>query len=92
MRHRARSDDNQQALIDAARQIGAYVFDVHRLGTGFVDLVVAHQGKTYLVEVKNGQGRLTPAEQKFHYQMAEAGVETYVWRDVSDVVRDLRAT
>jgi len=89
MRFAAKSDTNQLGLMDAARQMGAYVFDVHRLGAGFVDLVVAYQGRTLLVEVKHGKGKLTAAERDFHNEMSQAGVKIYIWHDVVDVVRDL---
>lgn len=67
----AKADANQAEIVQALRDIGAYVFVSHTLGRGFPDLVVGYRGKTYLIEVKDGnkppsQTRLTEDEQRFH--------------------------
>lgn len=40
-------------------------FDVHVVGNGFPDLVVAVGGRNFLVEVKTGSGNLTEKEENF---------------------------
>lgn len=59
-------DGNQSAIVRVLRSAGASVTITSMVGGGFVDLVVGLQGKTYLVECKNPDGRgrnsLTPAE------------------------------
>jgi Holliday junction resolvase len=69
MRYAARIDDNQNEIVSALRKAGATVRVVTQ-GGGLPDLLVGYQGKTILMEVKDGNkvpsGRkLTEAEQKF---------------------------
>jgi hypothetical protein len=50
---------------------GALVTDLSRVGGGVGDFLVQHQGKLYLVEVKDGskppsKRKLTPAQKEFH--------------------------
>ena len=71
MRRAARTDDNQQRVIDALRQCGATVCDLSAVGEGCPDLLVGIFGKNFLLEVKDGdkpQSRqnLTPAQHIWH--------------------------
>ena len=50
-------DGNHQAVVDALRDIGAMVRSTAVVGDGFPDLVVGFRGKTFLLEVKNLDGR-----------------------------------
>ena len=64
-------DVNQKAIVTALRKLGYSVAVTSSLGEGFPDLVVAKNGKTILVELKDGskppsQRRLTEHEKKFH--------------------------
>ena len=52
MRRAARTDANQQAIIDALRKVGATVQPLHRQGEGVPDLLVAYRLRNYLIEVK----------------------------------------
>lgn len=68
-----RRDGNHAEIVKAAREVpGVTVFDTADVGKGFVDIVVGYAGRTYLVEIKDGDNqppsktRLTQAEQKFH--------------------------
>ena len=65
MRYAAKTDANQQEIIDDLRKAGACVYPTHRIGGGFPDLVVGIRGANYLLEVKTADGTLTPAERKF---------------------------
>lgn len=69
MRRAARTDANQTQIVEALRVIGATVRVISQ-GEGIPDLLVGFQGKTALLEVKDGRKPpsarvLTPAEQKF---------------------------
>ena len=74
MRRDARTDNNQPAIVKALRAAGCKVHLTHRLGDGFVDLVVwsPFTMRVYLGEVKSPGGELTPAEREFHYEWEEA--------------------
>ena len=69
MRRAARRDNNEPQVIAALREAGAYVKQIN--DEGAFDLLVWHQGRTLLIEVKDGAKppsarALSPAEQKFH--------------------------
>jgi hypothetical protein len=65
-----RIDDNQNEVVAALRKIGAIVRIITQ-GDGLPDLLVGFQGRTYLMELKDGNKppsarKLTEAEEKFH--------------------------
>jgi hypothetical protein len=69
MRYANRIDANQNQIVDALRGAGAYVRIISQ-GDGIPDLLVAYNGYTILMEVKDGDKvpsarKLTAAEQKF---------------------------
>ena len=71
MRTAARVDANQPRVVEVLRGVGASVEPTHMMGRGFPDLVVGFRGRTYLLEVKDGnkppsKRQLTPDEQKWH--------------------------
>lgn len=71
MRRAARIDDNQPQIIAALRKVGAQVQPMHAVGGGFPDLAVGFQGKTFLIEVKDGSKPqwargLTDAQLRWH--------------------------
>lgn len=71
MRRRARTDANQQAVIDALRQAKATVHSLAEIGNGCPDLLVGYNGRTYLMEVKDGtkapsEIRLTVNQVEWH--------------------------
>lgn len=64
-----RVDENQQEIVDALRDAGAIVRVITQ-GEGIPDLLVAYNGHTLLLEVKDGNKppsarKLTTAEEKF---------------------------
>ncbi len=79
-RYAARSDKNQQEIIDALRGVGASVSSIHRAGHGVPDLLVGYRGVTYLMEVKHGNSKLTADERKWHDE----------WRGQVAIVRNVR--
>jgi hypothetical protein len=71
MKYAARADRNQPEIVTALRKIGAKVVPTHTVGQGFPDLVVEYGGRTFLLEIKDGnkppsERRLTEAQEKFH--------------------------
>lgn len=61
LRRAAKSDRNQQAIMDRLRQIGARVIPIKEP----VDLLVGYRGHTVLLEVKAEGGRLTEQQVQF---------------------------
>jgi hypothetical protein len=87
MRRAARRDDNEQAIIKAMREAGAYVKVIN--DEGLFDLLVSYRGKTLLIEVKDGAKppsarRLTEAEQKFHDEWP--GADLYIVNSVEEAI------
>lgn len=63
---RAKVDANQPEIVQALRQVGATVQCLHTVGQGCPDLLVGYHGKNFLLEVKNGNSKLTADEQDWH--------------------------
>jgi len=62
MRYAARVDKNQEKIVAALRNAGAYVWIISLP----VDLLVGYKGHTFLVEVKDGsKKRLTKLQEGF---------------------------
>jgi Holliday junction resolvase len=51
----AKIDANQEQVVDALRAVGATVQTLATVGKGVPDLLVGYQGKTLLLEVKDGR-------------------------------------
>ena len=71
MRRAAKIDANQQQVVEAMRSMGATVHSLAALGGGCPDLLVGYNGRTVLMEVKDGnkppsQTRLTADQLKWH--------------------------
>jgi hypothetical protein len=59
-------DKNQAAVVKALRDYGADVHLLHMVGRGIPDLLVAYEGHTILIEVKDGAHKVfTPEQIKF---------------------------
>ena len=54
MRRAARTDANHEEIVKALRAVGATVQSLACVGHGVPDLLVGYQGKTILMEVKDG--------------------------------------
>ena len=72
-RRAAKVDANQAEIVKELRKAGASVTPTHAAGDGFPDLAVGYQGKTFLLEVKDGNKppsarTLTPPQVKWHGQ------------------------
>jgi hypothetical protein len=71
MRRAAKIDANQTQVVLALQAAGATVQSLAAVGQGVPDLLVGFQGKTLLMEVKDGQKppsarRLTEDQLKWH--------------------------
>jgi hypothetical protein len=59
-------DKNQASVVKALRDNGADVHLLHMVGSGIPDLLVAYEGHTILMEVKDGADKkFTPDQIKF---------------------------
>lgn len=84
MRRAARTDANQNEIVQALRDVGATVAVTSMIGSGFPDIVAGYRGVNYLIEIKDGskppsKRRLTKDEQEFHD----------LWRGAVVVVNDI---
>jgi hypothetical protein len=91
MRRAARRDDNEKEIVFALRKAGAYVTFVDTP----CDLIVGYQGRTIMLEVKDGSKppsarKLTPNEQKFHDDWT--GGELYVVTCIEEALDRLKGS
>lgn len=73
MRRAARTDRNQAEIVEALRKLGASVEVLSGRGDGVPDLLVGHEGRNLLVEVKDGLAKpsartLTSRQVEWHRQ------------------------
>lgn len=66
----SRVDSNQPEIVKAFRELGWSVLHTHTIGSGAPDIIVAKNGFTACIEIKDGakppsQHKLTPDEIKF---------------------------
>jgi len=61
-----RVDGNQGDIVEALRAVGAAVQDLHELGRGVPDILVAHNGRLLLMEIKMPGCKLNEREQRWH--------------------------
>lgn len=89
MRVASRIDTNQPTIVRALRQMGARVLVLSMVGHGCPDLLILFRQKLALVELKDGaksasRRRLTPDEQQWHEEWADAPL--YVVATVDEAV------
>ena len=63
-RRAAKRDGNEARIIQVLRDLGATVQQLNDANAP--DLLVGHAGKTFLLEVKNKGGKLTPGQAQWH--------------------------
>jgi hypothetical protein len=85
-RYAAKVDANQPAIVQAFRERGCSVKHLHRMGEGCPDLVVALDGVTALVEIKQGKGKLNDAQWEFYTTWPGL---MFVVRTIRDVERSI---
>jgi hypothetical protein len=87
-------DQNQPAIVQAMRSVGAKVEHSHQIGGGFPDLIVWAKGRTFLVEVKMPGEKLNKQQVEFvaawpgelhvvHNEAEAVKAVTGVWDDVA---------
>lgn len=86
MRRANKIDRNQPELDDIAREIGAHVIDMTGDGKIGFDRLYIYQGKTYIVEVKDGMKRvsqrvLTETEADQMQEIEKRGVRYHIIED-----------
>jgi hypothetical protein len=79
----AKVDNTHKAVVEALRAYGWRVKDCSRVGGDFPDLVIAKAGRTILVEVKSGRGKLSDGQHQF---LMDWPGETWVVWNLNDVV------
>ena len=79
MRHRAKVDTNQGAIVAALRSCSWTVVSLADVGCGVPDLLVGAAGRNILLEVKSQRGLLNAAQRDWHDG----------WRGQVMVVRDI---
>lgn len=82
-RYAKRRDKNERELIDVARAMGVLVKQAPPL-----DLWAYIGGKWVPVEVKDGNAKLTEAEQRFIDECHAKNAPYRIWREVDDIVKD----
>lgn len=66
MRRAAKVDANQEQVVSALRAAGASVQSLAPIGKGCPDLLVAFRGQMYLMEIKQGKGKVNELQTKWH--------------------------
>ena len=71
MRKRAKLDENHHEIVATLRKCGATVVSLAAVGAGVPDLLVGWNGRTCLLEIKDGskppsQRKLTEDQMRFH--------------------------
>lgn len=67
IRHWDRRDKNQAPIVEALRKAGAVVWEIRSTGArrGLPDLMCGYAGRTWLLEVKQPGGKLSPEQERF---------------------------
>lgn len=87
-RHAKKRDTNEQQIIQALSQMGAYVEELS--GAGLPDTLIHHAGHVYRVEIKGAKRGLTRAQVERFALAAAAGVDTFILRSTNDAFMLLR--
>lgn len=61
-----RVDSNQKEIVNSLREAGYSVQHLHSVGAGCPDILVGINGINILIEIKEGDGKLTPAQVVWH--------------------------
>jgi len=92
LRKHGKVDSNQREIVAALRQCGAFVQSVADIGNGCPDLIVAYHARVFLVEVKDGQGKLTADEAAWIAECERiGGVAVHIVRSAEDALRVIGA-
>lgn len=61
-----RTDKNQKDIVNGLRRVGYVVQHLHSVGAGCPDILVGAEGLNILIEIKDGDGKLTPDQVVWH--------------------------
>jgi len=80
----------RESLIEAhltrlVKQAGGMCIKTLSPTAGWPDRAVIHQGKTYWIEVKQSNGKLSAIQEWTHDEMSKRGVDVYVLWSLNDV-------
>lgn len=90
MRRAAKIDRNQPEIVKALRKAGAVVKHVHQVKKLF-DIIVCYQGKTYCVEIKDGElppssRKLKEGEQECKDDFESVGVKYWIINSIDEAL------
>ena len=88
MGYAKRVDLNHQEIRDGLRQAGFVVKDLSRCGEGVPDLLVRGDFRIVMLEIKNGNAKLTDAEKEFHELFHGNGI--YIVRTLEQALEVMR--
>ena len=87
-RFAAKTDAAHAEIRDGLRDLGYEVWDCHKYGSGFPDLLVLVNGEFNLLEIKSKYGTLKPREQDFFARFSGPG-RAYVVKSLEDAIECL---
>lgn len=95
MRTAAKVDANQGGVVKALRGVGADVQQIHAIGKGCPDLLVAFRGQWFVAELKDGakppsERKLTPHEEAWHERFNHHA-PVQIWETEEDALRGIGA-
>ena len=85
---KARVDLNQRAIVKQLRAIGCSVLHLHAVGDGCPDICVGYRGRNYLLEIKNGAGKLTDKQVEFFKEWRGAAYIVRTFEQAQEVIID----
>lgn len=88
MRRAAKVDANQDAIVSALRAAGASVQSLASIGKGCPDLLVARAGGMWLMELKQGRGKVNELQSKWHIEWC---APVFVVREPDEALRVIGA-
>ena len=92
MRKHGRTDGNQREIVSALRAAGCFVQSVADVGNGCPDLIVAYHGRVFMMEIKDGAGKLTADEAAWVAEFERiGGVAVHIVRSAEDALRVIGA-
>ncbi len=86
-RFAAKTDKEHATIRDSLREAGYRVWDCHKYGSGFPDLLVGGGENFYLLEVKSKYGKLKPKEQDFFDLFT--GHKVFIVKSLEDAIECL---
>ena len=89
-RFASKTDTAHAEIRDGLRGLGYEVWDCHKYGSGFPDLLVLANGDFFLFEIKSKYGTLKPREQDF-FARFESG-RAYIVKSLEHAIKCVRGT